>query len=49
MLEFEATAILEKNSVVRSDQAIDITDLLVDRVDQAFSANGDSAATDPEN
>ena len=49
MLEFEATAILEKNSVVRSDQAIDITDLLVERVDQAFSANGDSAATDPEN
>ena len=49
MKEFEATAILEKNSVVRSDQDIDITDLLVERVDQEFLANGANTETDPEN
>ena len=39
MREFDATAILEKSSVVRSNQNIDITDLLIERVDQAFLAN----------
>ena len=49
MKEFDATAILEKNSVVRSDQAIDITDLLIERVDQEFLANGVKTETDAEN
>ena len=49
MKEFSATAILEKSSVVRSVKAIDITDLLVNRVDQAFLANGASPKNDPEN
>ena len=39
MLEFNAAAILEKKSIVRSIDALDITDLLVQRVDQAFLAN----------
>ena len=39
MLEFDAAAILEKKSIVRSIDALDITDLLVQRVDQAFLAN----------
>ena len=38
MRKFKASAILESNSVVRSVQAIDITDLLIERVDQAFTA-----------
>ena len=38
MREFKANAILESNSVVRSVLAIDITDLLIERVDKAFSA-----------
>ena len=49
MREFKATAIFERNSLVRSDKAIDITDLLVKRVDQAFLANGVVTETDPEN
>ena len=49
MKEFQATAIFEKNSVVRSDQAIDITDLLVKRVDQEFLANGANTEADPKN
>ena len=49
MNEFEATAILEKNSVVRSDKAIDITDLLVERVDQEFLANGANTETEVKN
>lgn len=39
MLEFNAAAILEKKSIVRSIDALDITDLLVQRVDQAFLAS----------
>ena len=49
MNEFEATVILEKKSVVRSNQAIDITDLLVERVDQEFLTNGANTKTDPKN
>ena len=36
MREFEATVILEKSSVLRSIEGIDITDLLVERVDDVF-------------
>ena len=39
MREYNAAANLEKKSIVRSVDAIDITDLLVQRVDQAFLAN----------
>ena len=46
MLEFNATAILEKNSVVRSNDAIDITNLLVERVDQAFLVDQNIKETD---
>ena len=49
MKEFDATAILEKKSVVRSNKAIDITDLLVERVDREFLAKGAKTETDPEN
>ena len=49
MKEFDATAIFEKSTVVRNNQAIDITDLLVERVDQEFLANGAKIETDPEN
>ena len=49
MMEFDATAIFEKSTVVRNNQAIDITDLLVERVDQEFLANGAKIETDPEN
>jgi len=38
MREFNATVILEKRSVLRSIEGIDITDLLVERVDDAFLA-----------
>ena len=46
MREFNAAAILEKDSVVRSNQTIDITDLLVERVDEAFLANQSIEETD---
>ena len=46
MLEFNATAILEKNYVVRSTDAIDITNLLVERVDQAFGVDQNIKETD---
>jgi len=36
MREFKATVILEKSSVLRSIEGIDITDLLVERVDDFF-------------
>ena len=49
MREFNATAILEKGSVVRSIEAIDITDLLVERVDQAFLASSENTGSDPKN
>ena len=49
MREFNATAILEKGSVVRSIAAIDITDLLVERVDQAFLASSENTGSDPKN
>ena len=49
MNEFKATAILQKNSVVRSVQAIDITDLLIERVDQEFLASAATIETDPGN
>ena len=49
MNEFNATAILQKNSVVRSVQAIDITDLLIERVDQEFLASEATIETDPGN
>ena len=49
MREFNATAILEKSSVVRSIEAIDITDLLVERVDQAFLASTANAGSEPKN
>jgi hypothetical protein len=39
MREFKATVILEKSSVLRSIEGIDITDLLVERVDEAFLAS----------
>jgi hypothetical protein len=45
MREFKATVILEKSSVLRSIEGIDITDLLVERVDEAFSAS--QAIADP--
>ena len=43
MIDFNAAAILEKKSIVRSIDALDITDLLVQRVDQAFLPNDASA------
>ena len=49
MREFNATAILAKGSVVRSIEAIDITDLLVERVDQAFLASSENTGSDPKN
>ena len=49
MREFNATAILEKGSVVRSIEAIDITDLLVERVDQAFLASSENTGSNPKN
>ena len=49
MREFNATAILEKGSVVRSIDAVDITDLLVERVDQAFLASSENTGSDPKN
>ncbi|MDO7616972.1 MAG: OmpH family outer membrane protein, partial [Planktomarina temperata] len=45
MREFNATVILEKRSVLRSIEGIDITDLLVERVDDAFLAS--ISATEP--
>ena len=45
MREFKATVILEKSSVLRSIEGIDITDLLVERVDEAFLAS--EAIADP--
>ena len=39
MREFNATVILEKSSVLRSIEGIDITDLLVERVDDVYLAN----------
>jgi hypothetical protein len=45
MREFKATVILEKSSVLRSLEDIDITDLLVERVDEAFLAS--QAIADP--
>ena len=45
MREFKATVILEKSSVLRSIEGIDITDLLVERVDEAFLAS--QAIADP--
>ena len=47
MREFKAAVILEKSSVLRSIEGIDITDLLVERVDDVFLASEaieDSAA-----
>ena len=49
MRDFNATAILEKGSVVRSIDAVDITDLLVERVDQAFLASSENMGSDPKN
>ena len=49
MRDFNATAILEKGSVVRSIDAADITDLLVERVDQAFLASSENMGSDPKN
>jgi hypothetical protein len=45
MREFNATVILEKRSVLRSIEGIDITDLLVERVDDAYLAS--ISATEP--
>ena len=45
MREFNATVILEKSSVLRSIEGIDITDLLVERVDEAFLVS--QAIADP--
>lgn len=49
MREFKATAILQKNLVVRSSQKIDITNLLIERVDQAFLGDGGLLKIDPKN
>ena len=45
MREFNATVILEKSSVLRSIEGIDITDLLVERVDDAFLSS--ESVTEP--
>ena len=45
MREFNATVILEKSSVLRSIDGIDITDLLVERVDDAFLSS--ESVTEP--
>ena len=37
MRELKATVILEKSSVLRSIEGIDITELLVERVDEGLS------------
>ena len=38
MQQFNATVILEKSSILRSIEGIDITELLVERVDEAYLA-----------
>ena len=45
MQQFNATVILEKSSILRSIEGIDITDLLVERVDDVYLAN--EAVTEP--
>ena len=39
MQQFNATVILEKSSILRSIEGIDITELLVERVDEAYLAD----------
>ena len=39
MQQFNATVILEKSSILRSIEVIDITELLVERVDEAYLAD----------
>ena len=46
MREYDASVILEKNSVVWSLASVDITSLIVERVDKAFMTSG--AAQKPE-
>jgi hypothetical protein len=36
MQQFNATVILEKSSILRGIEGIDITELLVERVDEAY-------------
>ena len=49
MREYDASIILEKNSVIWSLASIDITNLIVERVDEAFINANDSQASETEN
>jgi Skp family chaperone for outer membrane proteins len=49
MREYDASVILEKNSVVWSLGSIDITSVIVERVDQAFMNTNISPESELEN
>jgi Skp family chaperone for outer membrane proteins len=49
MSEYDASIILEKNSVIWSLVSIDITNLIVERVDEAFMDANGSQASEPKN
>lgn len=49
MSEYNASIILEKNSVIWSLVSIDITNLIVERVDEAFMDANGSQASEPKN
>ena len=49
MHEYDASIILEKNSVIWSLASIDITSLIVERVDKAFMDANASQASELEN